>query len=45
MFRSQALGIPEAKIADLSVPGHHLAHAYSAYFCSSFEDAAVIVLT
>ena len=44
MFRSQALGIPEAKIADLSVPGHHLAHAYSAYFCSSFEDAAVIVL-
>lgn len=41
---SQLLGIDPAKIIDLGTPGHHLAHAYSAYFCSPFEDAAVIVL-
>ncbi len=43
-FRSQALGISESKIIDLGTTGHHLAHAYSAYHCSPFEDAAVIVL-
>ncbi|MFN7915878.1 MAG: carbamoyltransferase C-terminal domain-containing protein [Vicinamibacterales bacterium] len=44
IMRAQALGIPAKKIIGLGIPGHHLAHAYSAYYCSPFEDAAVIVV-
>lgn len=44
VMRAQALGIPARKIIGLGVPGHHLAHAYSAYYCSPFDDAAVIVV-
>ena len=44
ILREQALGIPEKKILSLGVPGHHLAHAYSAYYCSAFDNAAVIVV-
>lgn len=43
-FRSQALGISEDRILTLGVPGHHLAHAYSAYLCSPFNEAAVVVV-
>lgn len=43
-FRSQALGISKDKILTLGVPGHHLAHAYSAYLCSPFDEAAVVVV-
>jgi carbamoyltransferase len=40
----QLIGIPNEKIVDISAPGHHLAHAYSAYYPSSFNDAAILVL-
>jgi carbamoyltransferase len=43
-LRSQLLGIPADRVTDLGHPGHHLAHAYSAFYCSSFPEAAVIVL-
>jgi carbamoyltransferase len=43
-LRGQLLGIPSERIADLGVPGHHLAHAYSAFHCSPFRRAAVLVL-
>jgi len=43
-LRTQLLGIPAERVTDLGHPGHHLAHACSAYYCSSFADAAVIVL-
>ncbi|MBN1118368.1 MAG: hypothetical protein JXA77_14250 [Bacteroidales bacterium] len=43
-FKLQLIGIPKEKIIDIPVPGHHLAHAYSAFHPSEFEEAAVLVL-
>lgn len=33
----------KSKIHSLPHPSHHLAHAYSAYFCSSFKESAVLI--
>jgi len=38
------LPVPEARVAEPSLPGHHLAHAYSAYATSPFEETAVLVI-
>ncbi len=43
-FKLQLIGVPKEKIIDLPVPGHHLAHAYSAFHPSGFEEAAILVL-
>ncbi len=32
------------KIVEMPFPAHHLAHAYSAYFCSNFNAAAILVV-
>ncbi len=32
------------KIQSIPHPSHHLAHAYSAYFCSPFQESAVLVV-
>ncbi|MGG2460284.1 carbamoyltransferase [Streptomyces sp. RGM 3693] len=34
----------KSKLRILPAPSHHLAHAYSAYFASPFDDAAVLVV-
>jgi len=33
----------KTKIRSLPFPSHHLAHAYSAYFCSPFSESAILV--
>jgi carbamoyltransferase len=33
----------KSKIRSIPHPSHHLAHAYSAFFCSPFEEAAILV--
>jgi carbamoyltransferase len=33
----------KSKFCSLPAPSHHLAHAYSAYFCSPFADSAVLI--
>ena len=33
----------KTKIRSLPHPSHHLAHAYSTYFCSSFDESAILV--
>lgn len=33
----------KSKIKSLPHPSHHLAHAYSSYFCSPFSESAVLV--
>src|SRR5215207_569149 len=38
------LPVPEGRVAEPSLPGHHLAHAYSAYATSPFEETAVLVI-
>src|SRR5262249_19201471 len=43
-LRAQLLGIREDRIIDVPHPGHHLAHAYSTFYCAPFEEAAVIVV-
>jgi carbamoyltransferase len=43
-LRAQLLGIPAERATDLPHPGHHLAHAHSAFYCSEFDEAAVIVV-
>ncbi len=43
ILRSQLLGIPDSKIIEVENPGHHLAHAYSAFYASPYEDSAVLV--
>ncbi|AAF12674.1 nodulation protein-related protein (plasmid) [Deinococcus radiodurans R1 = ATCC 13939 = DSM 20539] len=35
---------PPEKVVEIPVPGHHIAHACSAFFTSPFENAAVLVL-
>lgn len=41
--KQQLIGIPDEKIVDVELPGHHMAHAYSAFYPSPFEEAAVLV--
>lgn len=43
-LQEQLVGIDPARVVDLGHPGHHLAHAHSAFDCSPFESAAVLVL-
>ena len=43
-LRSQLIGIPEERVVDLPHPGHHLAHAFSSFYCSPFDEAAVLVV-
>lgn len=43
-LRAQLLGIDASRTADLPHPGHHRAHAYSAFYCSDFDEAAVLVV-
>lgn len=35
--------LPKAQAIDLPHPEHHLAHAYSAFFCSGYESAVALV--
>ncbi len=34
----------KSKICAIPHPSHHLAHAYSSYFCSPFEESAVLIV-
>jgi carbamoyltransferase len=43
-LRMQLIGIPPEKVINVERPGHHLSHAYSAFYPSSFEEAAVLSL-
>ena len=43
-LQMQLIGIPFEKVVNVERPGHHLAHAYSAFYPSSFEEAAVLSL-
>lgn len=43
-LRDQLIGIDRDRVIDVPHPGHHLSHAYSAFYCSDFEEAAVIVV-
>ncbi len=43
-LKMQMIGIPWDKIINVERPGHHLAHAYSAFYPSSFEEAAILSL-
>jgi len=43
-LQMQLIGIPDEKILNVERPGHHLAHAYSAFYPSSFEEAAILSL-
>lgn len=43
-LKMQMIGIPWDKIMNVERPGHHLCHAYSAFYPSPFEEAAVLSL-
>ena len=43
-LQMQMIGIPWDKIMNVERPGHHLCHAYSAFYPSPFEEAAVLSL-
>lgn len=43
-LQDQLVGIEPSRVVDLGHPGHHLAHAHSAFDCSPFASAAVLVL-
>ena len=43
-LKMQMIGIPWDKIMNVERPGHHLCHAYSAFYPSSFKEAAVLSL-
>lgn len=43
-LKMQMIGIPWEKIMNVDRPGHHLCHAYSAFYPSPFEEAAVMSL-
>ena len=43
-LKMQMIGIPWDKIMNVERPGHHLCHAYSAFYPSSFEEAAILSL-
>ncbi|MDQ1066600.1 carbamoyltransferase C-terminal domain-containing protein [Streptomyces canus] len=40
----KALPVDPERVVEPPAPGHHLAHAYSAYATSPFKDSAVLVL-
>ena len=41
----QSLPIKDkSKIVEIPLPNHHLAHAYSAYFCSPYKESAILVI-
>ena len=42
--KMQMIGVPWDRIMNVERPGHHLCHAYSAFYPSSFEEAAVLSL-
>ena len=44
ILRTQLIGVPDERIIDVELPGHHLAHAYSSFYASPFEEAAVLIL-
>ncbi len=44
VLRYQLIGIPEEKVINVERPGHHLAHAYSSFIPSPFEEAAILSL-
>lgn len=43
-LRMQLIGIDWDKVINVERPGHHLCHAYSAFYPSSFEEAAILSL-
>ena len=43
-LRIQLIGIPPEKVINVERPGHHLSHAYSAFYPSPFEEAAILSL-
>ncbi len=40
----RSLPLPGSRMVEIPVPGHHLAHAYSAWATAPFEEAAVLVV-
>lgn len=40
----QSLPFPGSRTVEIPIPGHHLAHAYSAWATGPFEEAAVLVV-
>ncbi|MBT1695494.1 hypothetical protein KK083_01310 [Fulvivirgaceae bacterium PWU4] len=40
----QLIGIDEDKIIEVTEPGHHLAHAFSSFYCSPFSEAAIVTI-
>lgn len=40
--KQQLFGIDPDKIVQVELPGHHLAHAYSAYYASPYEESAIL---
>ncbi len=43
-FRRQIPIKDPHKIQSIPHPSHHLAHAYSTYFCSPFEESAILIM-
>ncbi len=43
-LQMQLIGIPSDKVINVERPGHHLTHAYSAFYPSPFEEAAILSL-
>jgi carbamoyltransferase len=44
ILRYQLLGIDSEKVMNVERPGHHLCHAYSAFYPSPYEEAAILSL-
>lgn len=42
--RMQLIGIPDIRIKSVELPGHRLSHAYSTFFTSQFQEAAILIL-
>jgi len=43
-LKMQLIGIPSDKVINVERPGHHLSHAYSTFYPSPFEEAAILSL-
>ncbi len=43
-LKMQLIGIPWDRIMNVERPGHHLCHAYSSFYPSPFEEAAILSL-
>lgn len=41
--KQQLFGIDPDKIVQVELPGHHLTHAYSTFYASSYKEAAILV--